>query len=90
MLRRQPWYLTPETVVLSLCSDRVADEVKSEMASKILSVLRPGNLEVGSNKAVVVDDKVPPILANFIDEGSWLLFNMLDIRGNWLDKYQQE
>ena len=64
VLRRHPGYLTPKTVVLSLCSDLVADDIKSEMTSKILSVSRPSNFEVGSNKTVVIDDKVPLSPAN--------------------------
>ena len=50
---------------------------------------RPGNFEVGSNKAVVVD-KVPLSPANVTDEDSWLLFKTLDIQGDWLEKHPQE
>ena len=49
-----------------------ADDIKSVMASTILSVPRPSNFEVGSSKAVVVDDEVPLSLTNFTDKDSWL------------------
>ena len=77
VLRRYLWYLTPETVVLSLCSDRVADNIKSEMTRKILSVPRPGKFEAGRSKAAVVDDEIPLSLANVIDKDSWLFSRCL-------------
>ena len=62
------------------CSHRaqiVWPMTKSEMASKILSVPRPGNFEVGSSKVVVVDDDVSLSLTNFIGRDSCLFSRFL-------------
>ena len=72
VLRRHLRYLTPETVVHSQRAQIVRHMTKSEMVSKILSVPRLGSFEVGSSKAVVVDDEVPLSLTNFIGKDSWL------------------
>lgn len=84
VLKRHPWYLAPETVMFSLCSRHVSDVVKAEMAMKLLSFNRPAEFEVGGNNPVILDESRIN-LASLVDEDSWFVFQVLDLKAEWLN-----
>lgn len=84
VLKRHPWYFAPETVVFSLCSSQVSDDIKAEMALRLVGAERPTNFEVGANAPVILDDDSPISLVSLVDEDSWFVFHVLDMKGEWL------
>ena len=86
VLKRHPWYLAPETIMFSLCSNQVSEDVKTEMALKLLSVDRPTEFEVGGNTPVILDDNAHISLSSMVDEDSWFLFHVLGVQAEWLNE----
>lgn len=84
VMRRHVWYLAPETAALALCSSRTSNEVKGAMAERLLETPRPEEHVVGGNTTVVLDDDEMVRLPDLIGEDSWLVFNMLEHKGEWL------
>ena len=70
--------------MLALRSDIVKEDATSGMAEKLLSVPRPTSFESGNNQPGIVDDNEPLHLADLINEDFWLIFQVLDLKGECL------
>ena len=66
--------MAPEVVVFALCSSRVINSLKADVANKLLSTPRP---EVAGNQPVVLGVDHHVSLTDLIDEDSWLVFSAL-------------
>ncbi|KAG7158405.1 hypothetical protein Hamer_G027380 [Homarus americanus] len=66
---RHLWYLRPQTVVLSLCSEKLSAAEKKEMATK-LSCLEETNDYANDNLVIQQTTR----LSDLIDERSWMIF----------------
>ena len=69
--------MAPEVVVFALCSSRVINSLKADVANKLLSTPRPEEFEVGGNQPVVLGVDHHESLTDMIDEDSWLVFSAL-------------
>lgn len=84
VVKRHTWYLAPETAIFALCSDKVGESEKSAMAEKLLATPRPDEHVVGGNVPVVISDEGVK-LHELVDEDSWMVFNILEMKGEWLN-----
>ncbi|KAG7156415.1 hypothetical protein Hamer_G006168 [Homarus americanus] len=77
---RHLWYLRPQTVVLSLCSEKLSAAEKKEMATK-LSCLEETNDYANDNLVIQQTTR----LSDLIDERSWMIFKEHHVCGTaWL------
>ncbi|KAG7166611.1 hypothetical protein Hamer_G013621 [Homarus americanus] len=77
---RHLWYLRPQTVVLSLCSEKLSAAEKKEMATK-LSCLEETNDYANDNLVIQQTTR----LSDLIDERSWMIFKEHQVCGTaWL------
>ncbi|KAG7169139.1 hypothetical protein Hamer_G031556 [Homarus americanus] len=77
---RHLWYLRPQTVVLSLCSEKLSAAEKKEMATK-LSCLEETNDYANDNLVIQQTTR----LSDMIDERSWMIFKEHHVCGTaWL------
>ena len=85
-IRNHLWYLTGELVVLALFDDELSQIERQEMASKLLTY--PRTIAIPPGKPLFPVDmmtgNVAPGLRAFVNEKSWLLFNILGTNGPWL------
>ena len=80
VLNRHPWYLRPQTAILSLCSDKVSADDKAEMAMKLLGMEPP---EEYADETIVITKTTR--LPHLISDQSRLVFAELHISGDdWL------
>ncbi|KAG7175687.1 hypothetical protein Hamer_G029943 [Homarus americanus] len=77
---RHLWYLRPQTVVLSLCSEKLSAAEKKEMATK-LSCLEETNDYANNNLVIQQTTR----LSDLTDERSWMIFKEHHVCGTaWL------
>ncbi|KAG7168743.1 hypothetical protein Hamer_G027206 [Homarus americanus] len=77
---RHLWYLRPQTIVLSLCSEKLSAAEKKEMATK-LSCLEETNDYANDNLVIQQTTR----LSDLIDERSWMIFKEHHVCGTaWL------
>ncbi|KAG7171644.1 hypothetical protein Hamer_G014784 [Homarus americanus] len=77
---RHLWYIRPQTVVLSLCSEKLSAAEKKEMATK-LSCLEETNDYANDNLVI----QQTTWLSDLIDERSWMFFKKHHVCGTaWL------
>ncbi|KAG7154590.1 hypothetical protein Hamer_G014936, partial [Homarus americanus] len=77
---RHLWYIRPQTVVLSLCSEKLSAAEKKEMATK-LSCLEETNDYANDNLVIQQTTR----LSDLIDERSWMIFKEHHVCGTaWL------
>ncbi|KAG7170763.1 hypothetical protein Hamer_G021698 [Homarus americanus] len=77
---RHLWYLRPQTVVLSLCSEKLSAAEKKEMPTK-LSCLEETNDYANDNLVI----QQTTWLSDLIDERSWMIFKEHHVCGTaWL------
>ena len=69
VLNRDLWYLRPQTVVLSLSSEKVTDEEKAEMAAKMRGLESPEEYEE-ENVVITRTTRLPDL----VSEQLWLVF----------------
>ncbi|KAG7154923.1 hypothetical protein Hamer_G031178, partial [Homarus americanus] len=80
VVSRHLWYLRPQTVVLSLCSEKLSAAEKKEMATK-LSCLEETNDYANDNLVIQQTTR----LSDLIDERSWMIFKEHHVCGTaWL------
>ena len=91
-LNRHLWYLVPEMIPLALFSLKVTAIQKSEIASKLVSLKPSFRIQVPRSRygngfgkpsfpqEVTVSSK----LSDFVSEDSWLLFQLLEVEGDFL------
>ena len=78
------WYLTGQLIPLALCDTELSDSEREELAQAILSQPRE---EVKPGKPKFPDMIWPderPRLAYFVTADSWLMFDLLQLSGEWL------
>jgi hypothetical protein len=79
-LLRHTWYLAPQLVVLALADRELETEVKTRMLNKLLSYDVPEKKDLHKEKPDVHTPVVPmSVLEDFVNEQSYLLFQLLDI-----------
>ena len=83
MRSRHLYYLTEENVVMSLFSNRINDDQKSRIASRILTFPKPGDFKIAKPKHPVSIDKTTT-LESLVGANSWTLFHVLDTKSDWL------
>ena len=83
MRSRHLYYLTEENVVMSLFSNRINDDQKSRIASRILTFSKPGDFKMAKPKHMVSIDKTTT-LESLVGANSWTLFHVLDTKSDWL------
>ena len=86
VIKRHTWYFAPEVVVFAMCSGRVSNDVKGAMAEKLQATPRPEQHAVGGNITVILDDDQSVKLPDLVEEDSWLTFNVLELKGEWLSE----
>ena len=82
VIERHLWYLAEETAVLCLFSDKVSSEEKNTMAKTLLKYSRNQTLRTGIPQFPIVTEHTRP--NKFVGQNSWLLFNLLGHKGDWL------
>ena len=91
---RHLWYLTPSMVVFALCDKDVTSAEKEDMAKLLFITPRMDKTELGkpSFPQIIfgVNGSVPK-LSSFVNEKSWLLFDLLGLTGkqDWLQTPQE-
>ena len=81
---RHTWYLSEEASVLAMCSSKLSDEVKKDLAEKLMSSNKPVEYTPGKPNLPKVSESSQ--LTDFIGSNSWLVLDILSLRGDWLDK----
>ena len=76
---RHLYYLTEENVVLSLFSNKIDEDKKSCIASKILTFIKPTDFKNSKPKQPVVVDTTTT-LESLVGAKSWTLFHILGIK----------
>ena len=83
-MRNHLWYLTGQMVPLGLCDTSLGDDEREELAKAILSHPRQ-NIELGRPKVPdMMWPGVRPSLAYFVTANSWLVFDLLQLTGEFL------
>ena len=83
-LNRHLYYLTEELVVLCLFSNKVDENTKEAMASKIVSFAKPKTFALEKPKVPIMD--IGTTLPSLVGPNSWLLFDVMGDTGDWLLK----
>ena len=84
LLDRHGWYLTEQLIPLCLFSNKVNTSTKSLIAAKILSFSPPKNYKLGKPNFQKVNSATE--LVDLVGENSYLLFHILNVQFNWLNK----
>ena len=84
VFNRHTWYLTQELAVFALCSKRLSNNVKRDLADKLMFFERPVEYRPGKPSLPEVTESSE--LTDFIGTNSWLVFDILGIKGDWLEK----
>lgn len=79
--QRHLWYLTQELVVLALFGEKHSSFFRSVMALKLFNTNRPKTFSPGKPIFPVITENVP-FLLDLIGERSWLLFDLLQLKGS--------
>ena len=74
-LNRHLWYLAPQTVPFALFSNKVSEDDKSRMASRLLTLDRPETTTLGIPKFPVVSAGTE--LWDLVTEESWTFFDIV-------------
>ena len=82
---RHLYYLTEENVVMSLFSNKIDEDKKSCIASKILTFTKPTDFKNSKPKQPVVVDTTTT-LESLVGAKIWTLFHILGIKTDWLEK----
>lgn len=82
------WYLTEELVVFGLFDNKLEIAERKNMAKKILFFPKEKTYKPGKPKFPVMTTN--PKLEEFIGPRSWLLFNILNAKGLWLNNNVSE
>ena len=82
---RHLYYLIEKNVVMSLFSNKIDEDKKSCIASKILTFTKPNNFKNSKPKQPVVVD-ITTTLESLVGAKSWTLFHVLGIKTDWLKK----
>lgn len=90
VLRRHGWYLTPEVVVFSLFSSKLSMDMKSRLASKLLTFQAsiPESYKLEKPKFPVVDKKTE--LVDLLTPQSFKFFTILGLGYEWLAKNPEQ
>ena len=83
VLQRHCWYLTEQTVVFSLFSNRLNRDQKSRIAAKLLTQNPSEKFGSGPPKFPVMTEKTK--LENLLGPNSFMLFNNLNTDYKWLE-----
>ena len=86
VIRRHGWYLTPEVVVFSLFSSKMSMDMKSRMASKLLTFQAsiPESYKLEKPKFPMVDKKTE--LVDLLTPHCFKFFSILGLGYQWLAK----
>ena len=83
-MRNHLWYLTGQMTPLALCDSGLTSDEREELAREILKQPRE-EVKPGKPKfPVMVWSDTRPSLAYFVTPDSWLIFQLLDLSGEWL------
>ena len=74
-MNRHLWYLTPQTVMFALFSNRVSDDAKSRMAARLLTLDRPDSPSLGIPKFPVITANTE--LWDLVTEALWEFFDVV-------------
>ena len=80
-LQSHTWYLTPEVVIFSLCSDLPTDEEKQKIAKNMLSQVQE-DFPIGRPKLPALNCNTE--LADLVTPVSWFIFRKLKLTGRFL------
>ena len=81
-LSRHLWYLAPNTVLLSLASEKLGDDDKSRIATRLLSLPKPKKSHMGLPTFPKLTEKTE--LWDLVTSDSWELFDLLGLSADWL------
>ena len=84
-MKRHLFYLTQENVVLVLFSNRLDDDQKSRIASRMLTYPKPDKFKAEKPKPPAQIDQTTS-LVSLVGERSWTLFHVLNIQTSWLEE----
>ena len=84
-MKRHLFYLTQENVVLVLFSNRLDDDQKSRIASRMLTYPKPDKFKAEKPKPPAQIDQTTS-LESLVGERSWTLFHVLNIQTSWLEE----
>ena len=83
-MRNHLWYETGQMIPLSLCDSGLSDDEREKLGKAILSQPREA-IKLGKPKFPdMVWPGVRPSVAHFVTPDSWLLFDLLELTGEWL------
>ena len=94
VLRRHCWYLVPEVAVFSLFSDKLCNEKKSRIASRMLTYQSsiPKTYKLEKPKFPQIDEKTEVV--DLITPQSYKFFTILNLDYNWLamdpDRWEED
>ena len=83
-LKRHLWYLTAECVVFAFFDKDLPDEIKQEMANTLLQHERPAVFSPQKPVFPPTELLDESSLSIYVGPRSWLLFELLHHRGDWL------
>ena len=84
VLKRHGWYLTEQVAPFILFSNKVDSDMKSHMAAKLLTIVQPEQIKIG--KPTFPEIKSSTKLIDLLGPKSYLLFKLLGVEPNWLNK----
>lgn len=84
VLSRHTWYLSEELIALAMCSKKLSNQSKQELASKMQSFKRPEEYRPG--KPVLPEVSEDSQISDFVGANSWLVLDILGLEGDWLNR----
>lgn len=85
VLRRHVWYLRPQLVVFSLFSKETTLTEKAAISVKLLVTPRTDDFDSSEVESALLLDETT-VLADLVDDSSWLLFEVASVGHEWLQK----
>ena len=83
VFKRHLFYLTEENVVMSLFSNRLNNDEKSQMACKLLTFHMPNEFKIEKPKVPTTLTEGTK-LVDLVGEKSWMIFHVLELSHEWL------
>ena len=83
-MKRHLYYLTQENVIMSLFSNRLDDDQKSRIASRLLTFPKPEEFKAEKPTPPTLLD-MNTTLEALVGEKSWTIFQVLGVKTDWLE-----
>ena len=84
VMKRHGWYLVEQLIPFSLFSNKLENDTKSHLASRMLTITPPDKFTLG--KPSFPEIKPGTKLVDLLGENSYLLFSILKVGFKWLEK----